>query len=147
MQPNVPAQAGRIIVALYFMVMALGVNGLYLLRHPEAYDAIADLAVLAPYQWLLREVIRPLATPFTLLLIAFELAVALLVLSKGVAVRLGLIAGIVFQLAVIPGVAAYGLVNLPVVAAQALLLRTTFDRSVIDLVRDGSHRDGAHQRA
>ena len=58
----------------------------------------------------------------------FELAVALLILAKGVAVRLGLMAAMAFQLAVIPGVGAYGLVNLPVVAAQALLLRATFDR-------------------
>jgi hypothetical protein len=120
---------------LYFLVMALGVNALNLLRHPEAYDDMADLAVLAPYEWLLREVIRPHATPFTLMLIAFELAIALLILSKGTAVKIGLIAAILFQLAVIPGVAAYGLVNLPVVAVQALLLRASFERSVPELLR------------
>ena len=70
--PGAPAQAGRLLSALYFIAMALGVNALYTLRHPEAYDGMADLAVLAPYEWLLREVIRPLATPSTLLLTAFE---------------------------------------------------------------------------
>jgi hypothetical protein len=72
--------------------------------------------------------------PFTLLLIAFELMVALLVLGKGTAVRLGLLAAIVFQIAVIPGVAAYGLANLTVVAFQALLLRTDFNRTALQLI-------------
>ena len=145
--PSALAQAGRLLSALYFLAMALGVNGLYLLRHPEQYDGIADLALLPPIEWLTREVVQPLATPFTLLLIAFELAVALLLLGKGVAVRLGLAAAILFQLAVILAVGAYGLVNLPVVAVQALLLRSTFDRSALDLLRGERRGVAATMRA
>jgi hypothetical protein len=144
--PGALAETGRVVVALYFVVMALGVNTLYLLRHPEAYDGIADLAVLAPYEWLLRAAIRPMATPFTLLLIAFELTVAALMLGRGAAVKLGLAAAILFQLAVIPGVAAYGLVNLPIVAVQLLLLRITFDRSTPELLRRDRGTDGKPER-
>jgi hypothetical protein len=136
-QPSALAQTARLLSGLYFLAMALGVNALYLLRHPEQYDGIADLALLPPIEWLTRAVVRPLATPFTLLLIAFELTVALLILGKGRAVPLGLAAAIIFQLAVILAVGAYGLVNLPVIAVQALLLRSTFDRSALDLVRGG----------
>jgi hypothetical protein len=143
--PGIAAESARLVSAVYFVTMALGVNAAYLLRHPEDYDKLTDVAVLPPYKWLLRDVIRPRASRFTLLLIAFELTVALLLLGKGRAVKLGLVAAIAFQLAVIPGVAAYGLVNLPVVAVQALLLRQNFDRSGLDVVR-GRHRPGHTDR-
>lgn len=134
-RPGRLVEAARIFLALYFIAMALGVNALYLLRHPEQFDGLADLAVLPPYEWLLREVIPPLATPFTLLLVGFELTVALLMLGKGRAVTLGLAAAIAFQLAVIPGVGAYGLANLPVVALMAVLLRVRYGRTALDLAR------------
>jgi hypothetical protein len=47
-KPSAVAEIGRLLVALYFGAMALGVNALVLLRQPEQYDGIADLAVLAP---------------------------------------------------------------------------------------------------
>lgn len=135
-RPSRVAQVGRILVAIYFVLMALGVNALFTLRHPEWYEAIADIAAFPPYAWLFREVIRPLATPLTLLLIAFELTVALLVLGRGKAVKLGLLAAILFQLAVAPAVSVYGLVNLPLAALQALLLRANFERPAFDWVRE-----------
>jgi hypothetical protein len=139
-RPGALAEVARLVSGVYFIAMALGVNAAYLLRHPEQFDGLADLAVLPAIDWLIREVVRPLATPFTLLLIAFELTVALLILGRGTAVRLGLAAAILFQLAVILVVGAYGLVNLPVVAVQVLLLRSTFDRSALDLLRSAWHR-------
>lgn len=129
------AETGRLLVALLFAVSALGINTFYTLRHPEMFDDLARLAVLPPYRGLLASVIRPLAMPFTLLLIAFELAVTVFVLARGKAVKFGLLAAIIFELALIPGVAVYGLVNLVLAAGQALLLRRTYPRSLLDHLR------------
>jgi hypothetical protein len=145
-QPGAVAQTARLLGGLYFLAMALGVNLFSTLREgASAYTGMADLAMLRPYKWLLRDVIPPVAMPFTLLLIAFELAVGLLILGTGRAVKLGLLAAIVFQLTIIPGLGAYGLVNLPVAAIQAWLLRKNFDRSALDLVRDRLRDDRTPQ--
>lgn len=134
-QPGTTAEVLRILSGMYFLVMAFGVNARVTLRNPGVYDAMADLAVLPPYRWLLRSVIRPLATPFTLVLIVFEAVTGLLILGRGKAARLGLASAVAFQLAVIPGVALYGLVNLPVAAVQIWLLGCRFDQTAAGRVR------------
>jgi len=125
-RPSAPAQVG---------LLLSGVSAAYLLRHPERYDDIADIGAFPHVDWLTREVVRPLKTPFTLL-IASDLAVALFLLGKGVAVRLGLAAAVVFHFAVILAVDAYGLVNLPAVSVQ-VQLRSTFDHSALELLHTG----------
>jgi hypothetical protein len=136
----------RAVNGLYFLVMALGVNLFSTLRGSSVYSDMADLAVLRPYEWLLRDVIQPVATPFTLLLIAFEVTVALLMLGKARAVKPGLLAAIVFQLALIPGLGLYGLVNIPVAAGQVWLLRHDFDRTVPEVLGSwwAAHRPHVH---
>jgi hypothetical protein len=124
-----PAGAGLAVEAIrWFTVLLFAGGGVWHLlvtaRRPELYEDFAKLAVVPPYEWLLHDVIRPHATPFTLLLAAFELSVAALVSRRGRAQRLGLAGAIAFELALIPGCGAYGLVNLPLAAAQAAVPRT-----------------------
>jgi len=53
-----------------------------LLNAAEIYKALADLS-WPGFDWLVLHVVRPVGVPFTVLLIAFEIGVAVLVLSKG----------------------------------------------------------------
>jgi len=72
-------------------------NFLYTLRHgDEFYGSFAEKAILIPSRQLVRRMVIPRATLFTGLLIAFQLLVALSILSRGTLVEPGLIAGAVF---------------------------------------------------
>lgn len=128
------AEGERPLVGGFFLLTALGYNTFVTLRRPDLYAVIAERAP-PPYAWLLRDVIRLLGMPFTLLLIDFKLGVGLLVLGRGVAVKPGLWAAIGFELALIPGLGMYGPVNLPLATGQALLLRRDFDRSALAVLR------------
>jgi hypothetical protein len=72
--------------------------------------------------------------PFGAAEVAFEVAVAVLVLSRDRRVRLGLLAAVAFMLGLAPLMAWYELANVPLVAL-ALLLGRDYDRSLWDLVR------------
>lgn len=77
-------------------------NFLYTLRHgDEFYGSFADKAMLAPARQFIQRVVIPQTRLFTGLLIAFELLVALSILSRGGLVELGLFAGAVFCFSVV----------------------------------------------
>jgi hypothetical protein len=72
-------------------------NCLYTLRHGvEFYGSFADQAMLVYSRQLFRKLVIPRARFFTGLLIAFQLLVALSILSRGNLVEPGFIAGAVF---------------------------------------------------
>ena len=72
-------------------------NILYTLHHgDEFYGSFADKAILVPSRQFVRKVVIPRAKLFTGLLIAFQLLVAVSVLSRSILVGPGLIAGAVF---------------------------------------------------
>ena len=72
-------------------------NCLYTLRHGnEFYGSFADKAMLIPSRQFVRKVVIPRARLFTGMLIAFQVLVALSILSRGNLVEPGLIAGAVF---------------------------------------------------
>jgi chromate transport protein ChrA len=71
---------------------------------------------------------------FGLLCLVFELVVGTLILSKGRAVKLGLLAGIVFLLGITP--LKYTQANPIMAAGLAYLLTRDFTQSLPDLLRD-----------
>ena len=77
-------------------------NSLYTLRHGnEFYGSFADKAILSISRNLIRRVVVPHAKLFTAMLIVFQLIVAFSILSRGIFVKLGLIAGAVFSFTVV----------------------------------------------
>jgi hypothetical protein len=102
----------------------------YTVGHARAvYEAFGDMAWLAPYQWLIRELVVPNALAFTLGLIAFEATVGILLLGRGRFARAGLLAGIAFNLSLVPALGwPYVLGIVPLIAALAALLPSTADR-------------------
>ena len=85
LRPN----AGRIFLRLFFLVMPIGVN-------------VTNDAIIPLYRWFFENV-AALAPPlFGLLAAAYEVAIALLMLSKGRYAKWGLIGGIVFLIGITP---------------------------------------------
>ncbi len=69
-------------------------NGVYTVRHSaEFYGTFADGAWLSPAEWFVRRLVIPNGAPFTVLLIAFQAAVAIAILSRGELVGPALLVG------------------------------------------------------
>ena len=126
--------AARLAFGGFYLAMAT-VNATVTLPNAAFYTSIADKTAWPGFDWLLRHLVVPAAVPSTVLLIAFEIAVAVLVLSKGQRVRLGLLAAIAFQIGLAPLMSWYELGNVPLVAWALLLLARDYDRSLWDMVR------------
>ncbi len=94
--------ATRIFLGFFFMVMAVGFHIVLVLRDPHAYDGYAVTALLPVYRWIFRTVVMPHALVFAVAAAAFEITVALLMLSKGRYAKLGLVAGSIFLLGITP---------------------------------------------
>jgi hypothetical protein len=99
------------------------------------YSSVADELAWPGVDWLLRQLVVPAAVPFTVLLVAFEAGVAVLVLAKGRQVRLGLLAAIAFMVGLAPLMSWYELGNVPLVALSLALLARDYDRNLWDMVR------------
>jgi hypothetical protein len=93
---------GRIVVGVFFLTMALGVNVPVLLSDPTLFAATGANAFLPIYRWFFGEILGTYPVPFVIALIFFETSVGLLILSKGKAVKLGLIAASLFCLFLTP---------------------------------------------
>lgn len=126
--------AGRIFAGLFFWVMAVGVHGYFILANPQSYVDFAHDAYLGFYRDLASPVVEFSPRGFGLLCLVFELAVGTLILSKGRAVNLGLLAGIVFVLGITP--LQYTQANPIMAAGLAYLLTRDFTQSLPDLLRD-----------
>ena len=78
--------------ALYAAGALFGIA--YTLSHgDEFYGDFADGAWFPPARWLVREVVAPNATVFTVVLVVFEAAVAVIIFSRSSIVAAGLVAG------------------------------------------------------
>lgn len=76
-------------------------NSLYTLRHgADFYEDFADNAWLSPARRLINSLVIPNATVFTLLLIVFQAAIAIAILTRGEFVKPALLAGGAFSLGV-----------------------------------------------
>lgn len=101
-------------------------NIAYTLRHgDEFYGSFAENALLAPAKLLIEKVVIPRARLFTILLIIFQLAVAICILSRGPLVTPGLIAGAVFNFGVMLVSNVTGAVASLVMALVQLFLALT----------------------
>jgi hypothetical protein len=127
--------AARIAFGGFFLAMATYNTTVVLPNAAESYTNIADELAWPGFDWLMAHLVVPAAVPFTVLLIAFEVAVAALVLSKGRRVRIGLLAAIAFMIGLAPLMSWYELANVPLVAGALALLARDYDRSLLDMVR------------
>ncbi|HEY6691146.1 MAG TPA: hypothetical protein VI008_08850 [Rubrobacter sp.] len=129
--------AGRIFVGVFFLVMAVGVNVVLVLVAPEQFVALGtDVPVLPPYKWFFANVVALAPPLFGLLAAAYEIAVALLMLSKGKYAKWGLLGGIAFLLVITP-LGVWTLGNPIMAVALTYLLTKEFDRSLPQMMGIG----------
>ena len=126
--------AGRIVLGIFFLVMAIGVNGSFTFTNPQAYVEYAEGALIAPYRDLALSIVSVQPMLFGLLLMVFEIGLGLLILHKKKSVRIGLIGTMVFLI----GIAPLSLVQIPwlgLIIGEVYLLTREFDTSFLDLVK------------
>jgi hypothetical protein len=129
-------EAGRRVLGVFYLIMALGVNGSFTFGNPQAYVDYAEQAVVPLYRAVAVAVIGIQPTIFGLLLMAFEISMALLILHRGWAVRMGLLGTILFLV----GMAPLGWLQVPwlgLAIAEAYLLRRDFETSVLERMARG----------
>lgn len=126
--------AGRIFLGCFYLAMALGVNGLFILTAPQGYADYAAQSYWPLYRDLALSLIN-LLTPLTfgLLLIAYEVTVGILLLSQGRGVKLGLWGVIVFILGITP-LSTLQLPWLGLAVAAACLLNKDYPRSLPEML-------------
>ena len=126
--------AGRIFLGLFFLVMAIGVNVVLVFVAPEQFVALGTNDAIVPlYRWFFENVVALAPPLFGLLAAAYEVTIALLMLSKGRYAKWGLIGGIVFLVGTTP-LGIWTLANPLLALAVALLLRNEYDRSFAEML-------------
>lgn len=125
--------AARIFLGFFFLTMALGVNGSFTFGNPQAYLDYANGALIPFYRTVTVSVISVSPFGFGLLVMAFEITMALLLLHKGRAVKLGLLGTMLFLARMTP----LDWLQLPwlgLIIGELYLLRLDFERSFLDIL-------------
>lgn len=137
--------AGRIFLGLFFLVMAIGLNVVLVLVAPEQFVALGtDAPLTSTYPWLFENVVALAPPVFGLLVAAYEVTIALMMLFGGRYAKWGLIGGIVFLLAITP-LGVWTLANPVMALALALLQRETHDSSLPESLRLPTRRGAVGQ--
>lgn len=125
----------RILVGLFYILMGLGVNLTLVWRFPEAFVMIGAEPLLEIYRPIFETLIPQAPALWGLAIALFETAMGLMILSKGIPARLGLIGYTVFCVAIMP----LNWMSLPacclVVGHLHILRSRGFDRSLSELIR------------
>jgi hypothetical protein len=127
----VKPNAARIFLGLFFLAMAIGVNIITVLIAPQSYIEMGKNALIPFYRWVFLNVIALNPALFVLPIAAYQITIAILILNKKIYVRVGLIGGIIFLIAIAP-LGVESLPNIILAAALGWLLKEDFDRSFLE---------------
>jgi len=130
----VKPNAGRIFLGLFFLAMAIGVNGSVTLTNPQGYVDYASGALIPFYRDIALAVVEWNPVLFGVLLMAFEIVMGLLLLHKHRAVKVGLVGTMLF----VAGIAPLSTVQIPwlgLLIGQAYLLTKDFDTTFLETIR------------
>jgi hypothetical protein len=126
--------AGRIFVGIFFLIMAIGVNVVMVFFDPNSYIGLGAESFISLYRWVFTNLVVLAPPLFVLPIAAFEIAIGLLMLSRGRYVKWGLIGGIVFLIAITP-LGVWTLANLILAVAMTYLLTKEYERSLSETLR------------
>jgi hypothetical protein len=128
------ANAARIGLGIFFLLMAIGVNGTITFLNPQLYVTYGQEALLSSYRDLCSDIIVLNPVVFGLLLILFEISIGLLMLYKGIYVKVGLAGAILFLIAISP----VSLIQIPwlgLIIPTTYLLTKNFETTFWDALR------------
>ena len=134
LKPN----AGRIGYALVFVLVGCGINYTVSFAYPGSMQPWSQIALLPFYRTIMATWLVPLGGFFWFATATYELAVALLLLSRGKWVKLGLVGGILFFLGITP-IMVMTFPSVIGAAGLAFLLRKEYRSSVLDMLRARRH--------
>jgi hypothetical protein len=126
--------AGRQFLGLFFLVMAIGINGSFTFTNPQAYVEYASGALIPFYRDIALAVVEVNPVLFGLLLMGFEIAMALLLLHKGKSVTIGLIGTMAFVIGIAP-LSLYQIPWLGLLVGEGYLLTKEFDTTFLEAVQ------------
>jgi hypothetical protein len=129
--------AGRIFLGLFYM--AIGFNIVLSLLNPEAFIELGKNALIPAYRELFLDVVGLDSPLFGLLAAACETAVGLLILNRKSYVKIGLVVGIIFTIAIPIPLGLEEMPNWILALAQAYLLRKEFDITFGEILRTKLH--------
>lgn len=129
-KPNV----GRIVLGIFFLIMAIGVNGSITLINPQLYVNYGQDALISLYRELCLNIIALNPFNFGLLLIIYETTIGLLMLHKGTPVKVGMVGAILFLIAISP-VSIIQIPWLGLAISPAYLLTKDFETTFWDIIR------------
>jgi len=137
--------AWRIFIGLAYLAAAV-FNTVYTLPRSDQLDGYAEGAwfgFLEDFMW---DVFMPNGDLFMILVIVFEVAVALLILSRGRYVDVGVTASVLWVLGILPFLAwPYLLTNIILALMQGVILFRLYDRTVWEMFRNAiGPRDAPH---
>jgi len=123
----------RIVLGIFFLVMAIGVNGSITLFNPLSYVVYGQDALISPYRELCINIIALNPVIFGLLLIIYETTIGLLMLHKGIRVKVGMVGAILFLISIAP----VSLIQIPwlgLAISPAYLLTKHFETTFWDII-------------
>lgn len=96
-------ELGRVVLGIFFIVMAVGVNVVFVLVAPDGFVKLGTNAPLIPlYEWVFEHIVVHAPAVVGLLVAAFEITVGVLMIRGGRLTNWGLIGGIVFLVGIMP---------------------------------------------
>ncbi|WP_291352797.1 hypothetical protein [Desulfosporosinus sp.] len=125
--------AARIILGIFFLIMAIGVNGSITLLNPHLYVDYGQDALISLYRELCLNIISINPSIFGLLLVIYETTIGLLMLHKGISVKVGMVGAILFLIAISP----VSLIQIPwlgLAISPAYLLTKHFDTALWEVI-------------
>lgn len=143
LRPN----AARIFTGVFFIIMAIAVNVVLSFAAPDQFVKLGTDSPLIPlYNWFFQMVVAPAPQVVGIVAAAGETVIGLLILSGGRRAKVGLIAAIVFLVAITP-LGIWTLPNLVFAAGLILLLRKDHPRNVLHALRPSRGRPPAETRS
>jgi hypothetical protein len=132
-------QPARLFVGGFFGVMGLVVHGLLVITNPEGYVRFAENALLPFYRQIGLFLTEPNPRAFGIVMLILELTLAVLILSRGGWVKVGILGAILFLVGISP-LGFDVMPNLLLAAALVYLLTQDFPRDAFTMLRDRRRR-------
>jgi hypothetical protein len=130
LKPN----TARIGYALLFVLVGCGINYTVSFVYPDNMQAWSEVALLPFYRNIMGTWLAPLGGFFFFATATYQLAVALLLLSRGKWVKLGVVGGMLFFLSITP-IMVMTFPSIIGAAGLAFLLTRAYDHSGFDMLR------------
>ena len=114
--------SGRRALGIFFIIMAVGINVVFVLAAPHGFvDLGTSAPLLSPWGWVFEHVVARAPAVFGLLVASYEITIGLLMIKGGEWGSLGLLGGMVFLMVIAP-LGPWTVPNLVMAAALGVIL-------------------------